>query len=123
MLIVVGLALWAGIGAILGLTVKSTAFAEGWAEAATDQQSTEMPEPAAVADQSDRRLLVTGIVSAVVAGLLSMVVIIGETVVGLLVSLLVAAIGAAAVLLVVTAMGLSAETERDLDDDQIPFDQ
>lgn len=123
MLIVVGLVLWAGIGGMLGLTVRSTSFAEGWSEAATDEQSRETPEPAAVGDHSDRRLLVTGIVSAVVAGLLSMVLIVGETVVGLLVSLLVAAIGAAAALLVAAAMGLSAESERDPDDDQIPFDQ
>lgn len=122
MLTVVGLVMWLGIGAALGLTVNSQAFAQGWSDAATDQPPTEEQKPA-TGDPRDRRLLVTGTVSAVVAGLVSMVVIIGETVVGLLISLPVAAIGAGAVVLVVSAMGLAADSEHDKVDDQTPFDQ
>ncbi|WP_143543011.1 hypothetical protein [Rhodococcus sp. NCIMB 12038] len=119
---VVGLVLWAGIGAVLGLTVNSKSFAQGWSEAATEESSTEEQKPA-TGDRSDRRLLVAGTVSAVVAGLVSMVAIVGETVIGLLFSLPVAAIGAGAVLLVMSAMQLAAENALDQDDDQMPFDQ
>ncbi|MET3959855.1 hypothetical protein ABIE52_006790 [Rhodococcus sp. OAS809] len=111
MLIVLGALLWAAIGAMLGLAVNSEAFAQGWSEADTDEESSPAEKQPAD-DQNDRRLVVIGTVSAVVAGLISMVVIIGEGVVGLLVSLPVSAIGAGAVLLVVSAMGLSAEQEH-----------
>lgn len=122
MLTVVGLVLWAGIGAALGLMASSQAFAQGWSEAAPDELPVDEQKPA-TGDRGDRRLLVAGTVSAVVAGLVSMVVIIGETAIGLLVSLPVAAIGAGAVLLVMSSMRLAAESEPGPDDDQIPFDQ
>lgn len=123
MLIVVGFVLWVSIGVILGLTVKSQAFAQGWSEVVPDPNSAGAPETTATDDQYGRRLLIAGTLSAVVAGLVSMVVIIGETLVGLLISLPVAVIGAGAVLLIMSAMGLTAVRDDDFDDGQTPLDQ
>lgn len=129
MLMAVGLALWAGIGAGLGLVVNSQAFTQGWSEAAPEVEGelgspTPEIEKRAVGDRNDRRLLVAGVVAAVVSGAVSMTLIVGETVVGLLVSLLVALVSATAVLLTMTATQLAAESAPGHDDDQrTPFDQ
>ena len=111
MLIGAGVLIWAAIGAILGLIVNSDAFAQGWSEVeGGDPSASAEKRPAD--DLSDRRLVAIGTAAAVVAGLVSMVVIIGESVIGLLASLPVAAIAATAVLLVVSAIGLTTDHEH-----------
>ncbi|WP_155288617.1 hypothetical protein [Rhodococcoides fascians] len=122
MLVVVGLVLWVGIGAALGLVATSEAFAEGWSEASTQDQEA-VQKKGVADDHEDRRPLVAGTVAAVVAGAISMVAITGESVVGLMVSIPVAGIGAAVVLVIVSAMKLVPNDESGQDRNQTPFDQ
>lgn len=123
MLLVVGLVLWAAVGAALGLIAGSEAFAQGWSEAGPELRSEEPPQKETADDHKDRRPLVAGTVAAVLAGAVSMTVITGETVVGLMVSIPVAGISAAAVLVVMSALALVPDDESDRRGDQTPFDQ
>lgn len=119
---VVGFVLWMVIGAALGFIVKSEAFLQGWADAGPDQHSDDDDEKSVAGDRGDRRLLIAAVVSAVVAGLIPMVII-GESVVGLLVSLVVAAIAAGAVLLAMSALTLTVDDGDGQLEDHTPLDQ
>lgn len=123
MLLVLGLVLWTAVGAALGLIAGSEAFAQGWSAAGPERQNEDPPQKEAADDRKDRRPLVAGTVAAVFAGAISMTVITGETVVGLMVSVPVAGIGAAAVLVVMSALALLPEDGSDRRGDQTPFDQ
>lgn len=123
MLVVVGLILWAAVGAALGLIAGTDAFAQGWSEAGPDRDSEDPPQKATADDPKDRRQLIAGTVAAVVAGAVSMTVITGETAVGLMVSIPVAGIGAAAVLVIMSALALVPSDDSDHNRDQTPFDQ
>ncbi|WP_148281111.1 hypothetical protein [Gordonia sp. KTR9] len=123
MLIVLGLVAWLTIGAALGLMVGSQAFAQGWSDAApAEPHSGPRLQKEVADDRNGRRLLMVSTVTAVVTGLISMVVLIGETLVGLLISLPAAAIGAAAALLIMSAVGSAADGDGSVDD-QMPLDQ
>lgn len=123
MLIVLGLVAWLAIGAALGLMVGSQAFAQGWSDAAPEEPHSGPRLQKEVADdRNGRRLLMVSMVTAVVTGLISMVVLIGETLVGLVISLPAAAIGAAAALLIMSAVGSAADGDDSVDD-QMPLDQ